>query len=117
MARAPSLCIEPGCDELVDSGRCPSCEVVHRKARAQRRGPQRDTDLSADRTWRKVRGHYLKRHPNCERDGCSDPATDVHHKRDRADGGSHKDDNLEALCHSHHSSTTATRQARLLPRT
>jgi hypothetical protein len=34
-------------------------------------------------------------------------ATDVHHVRKVADGGTDEDDNLWALCHSHHSIITA----------
>ena len=57
----------------------------------------------------------LKLHRNvmCEIEGCRFPATDVHHLVD------HKGDwklflsleNLQSLCHSHHSAITARRNA------
>lgn len=39
------------------------------------------------------------------------PATDVHHKVAKVDGGTDEESNLEALCHSCHSKKTAAETA------
>lgn len=57
--------------------------------------------------WRKLRGAYLKAHPNCEWPGCSQPARDVDHIIAKAQGGADEWGNLQALCHPHHSRKTA----------
>jgi hypothetical protein len=65
-----------------------------------------------DGAWRKTRAAYLKAHPNCSEPGCDAPAQDVHH----LDGlgplalRGHDPENLEGLCHSHHSERTAREQ-------
>ncbi len=114
--RAPTLCAEDGCGELVTRGRCPKHEREHKDKRNLR---YRRTDTHVERTethWRMIRARYLAEHDPCEHEGCDAMATDVHHKIDRADGGTSAFDNLEALCHSHHSKVTAERQVRLVPR-
>jgi 5-methylcytosine-specific restriction protein A len=50
---------------------------------------------------------YLRIHPICEIDGCGQVATDLDHKKPKRDGGTDAADNLQALCHSHHSQKTA----------
>lgn len=65
-----------------------------------------------DHKWRRTRGRYLKHHPACEHPGCTRPATDVHHLDNQgplAPNG-HKWNNLQALCHTHHSRHTAQQQ-------
>lgn len=58
--------------------------------------------------WKNTRKAYLYHHPLCR---CGEIATDVHHRKDLADGGDPWDfTNLEALCHSCHSQETRRRQ-------
>jgi hypothetical protein len=115
MPKALTLCID--CDALVVRGRCDACERAHKDRVNKRVGPKRDNHVEVEvRNWRMIRANYLRKHPTCEDPTCSEPATDVHHRIDRADGGDSSDANLEALCKSHHSRITARRQARLVPR-
>jgi 5-methylcytosine-specific restriction protein A len=94
---------------------------VHERAHKDRLNLRyRRTDTHVERTeshWRMIRARFLATHDVCEFDGdCEMPATEVHHKVDRADGGTSAFDNLEAFCKSHHSKVTAERQVRLVPR-
>jgi hypothetical protein len=99
----------------VKRGRCPDCKAEQDRRAQARRGPGTlPTDVRADRNWRMTRARYLRTHEQCEQDGCDARATDVHHIVDRADGGSSRFENLEALCHPHHSRITAQRQVRLV---
>jgi 5-methylcytosine-specific restriction protein A len=53
---------------------------------------------------------YLRRYPlcvECQRNGRTVEAIDVHHLVPRRAGGSDADDNLQALCHACHSRVTA----------
>jgi 5-methylcytosine-specific restriction enzyme A len=78
-------------------------------ATARDRGRPNATDRGYDHKWRRTRGRYLKHHETCEHPGCRAPATDVHHLDGQGPLGSagHKWDNLQALCHEHHSRLTA----------
>jgi 5-methylcytosine-specific restriction enzyme A len=64
--------------------------------------------------WQRCRALALRRSPLCPRcaeNGFTTPATDVHHIQDLAEGGAPFDlDNLETLCHEHHSMVTRWRQ-------
>jgi len=115
MPRALTLCAEEGCGELVVRGRCEAHERAHKDRVNRRVGPARETHVLREvPNWRRIRANYLRRHPVCEEAGCTREATDVHHKVDRSEGGRSDDSNLEALCHSHHSSVTASRQVRVV---
>jgi 5-methylcytosine-specific restriction protein A len=96
-----SYCTAPRCKNKTASGRCRSCgsETERERGSAAKRG--------YDREWLKIRDAYLYRHPVCERDLCNELATDVHHRDGAGPRGDNSDDNLEALCHSHHSQITA----------
>lgn len=89
-------CVHPGCVALVTSGS--RCE--------RHRLPEKPRPTAAERgydsQWQATRARYLRRYPYCA--ACGQPATDVHHIQGRAAGDD--DDNLLALCHSCHSSTT-----------
>ena len=94
-------CGRPGCKELVDAG-----------ARyCARHKPTRNYDASHyDYRWRKLRTLYIAKNPlcaECEKAGRLTPATEVHHIVAVADGGSDRDENLQALCKSCHSRKTA----------
>lgn len=57
-----------------------------------------------DSEWRQIRAVYLKRNPRCVE--CGERATDVDHIKPLSKGGTHDDDNLQALCHACHSYKT-----------
>jgi len=80
---------------------------------------QRDERPSASRRgygrkWKRLRILYLKRHPICENPfEITDhivPATDVDHIIPKRRGGPDRWENLQALCHSCHSSKTRLEQ-------
>lgn len=52
----------------------------------------------------------LRRDPICKADGCEEPSTDVDHIIPRREGGQDTMENLQGLCHSHHSQKTAQGQ-------
>jgi hypothetical protein len=61
-----------------------------------------------------VRPTKLRHDPMCEQPGCGKPATDVHHKDDSwKESGNWRlfisQENLESLCHEHHSAETMKR--------
>lgn len=87
---------------LVDTGR-PKHSIPRPSAAARGYG----------RRWRRLRAWYLARHPICELAGCLDPATDVDHIVAKARGGGDELNNLQALCHRHHSQKTALRDGGL----
>lgn len=65
--------------------------------------------------WRKLRLMFLRTHPlcvECSRAGRVVAATDVDHIRPKAEGGTDAWDNLQALCHVHHSEKTRSDQAK-----
>lgn len=58
--------------------------------------------------WRNLRARYLAAHPVCEVPGCGEKSSHVDHRLPIKAGGAKTDRrNLQALCHSHHSSKTA----------
>lgn len=57
--------------------------------------------------WRNLRRLKLNRNPMCEQPGCTEVATDVDHIIARSKGGEDMMENLQSLCHSHHSRKTA----------
>jgi 5-methylcytosine-specific restriction protein A len=60
--------------------------------------------------WSKVRNAYLADHPwcaHCAIAGQRIKATDVDHIKPRRDGGTDDAENLQSLCHRHHSLKTA----------
>jgi 5-methylcytosine-specific restriction protein A len=107
--RAPRPCGRPGCPELTDERYCAGHRPRDDRPTANARG--------YNYRWQKVRAHYLRAHPLC-----ADPdnihgagpvaATDVDHRRPRAQGGRDTWENLQALCHSCHSRKTAREAGR-----
>jgi len=107
MLRALRPCSVPGCPNIaVQGGRC----QVH--ARDSRRRYEVMRASASERgygsRWRKIRAQFLKVHKWCAWPGCSKLAVDVDHILPRAKGGTDDWDNLQALCHEHHSRKTAT---------
>lgn len=107
------VCAEHGCPNI-------DC-TLHTQSRARPtyrpspHPPERDTRPTAaargyDHKWRRTRGRYLQLHPTCEHPGCELAAYDVHHLDGKGPLGpaGHTHSNLQALCHSHHSSITAS---------
>lgn len=88
------------------------CEP-HSREREQSRGTS--TERGYDGAWRKLRNAFLEQHPHCEhvdqptQERCTLPATDVDHViAHRGNDALRLDwNNLQALCHAHHSSKTA----------
>ena len=61
--------------------------------------------------WRKLRNYFLSANPLCEmckREGRYTAATEVHHIKPLADGGTNELENLMPLCKSCHSRITMT---------
>jgi len=95
----------------------PTKAKTHSELERERKGIEyerpRDNRPSAARRgygsrWRKLRLMQLRRYPLCQWPGCNKPATDVDHIVPRASGGTDDADNLQSLCHAHHSVKTAT---------
>jgi 5-methylcytosine-specific restriction enzyme A len=77
--------------------------------------PRRDDRPSAAKrgygwSWLKLRRMVLARNPLCQHPGCTEVATDVDHILRREWGGEDSLENLQALCHYHHSQKTAREQ-------
>jgi 5-methylcytosine-specific restriction protein A len=95
MTRPAKVCPEPGCPHLAP---CPTHRPDTSRPDSTARG--------YDRHWARIRGSYLRRHPDCEQPGCDLPATEVHHIDGHGPTGNNTDPNLMALCKSHHSRAT-----------
>ena len=112
-----NFCAEPGCPGIAKTGRFCQLHIAdnyQRRKNAAR--PERD-EWYGRGAWRGpygARGYKLRNTPFCEKPGCTRPATDVHHKNDE---WKHTGDfrafidqnNLESLCHEHHSEETMKR--------
>jgi len=97
-------CNHPGCRALVRDRRY--CPAHTRDADAARPAAAK---RGYNATWRKIRYMVLRERPLCEYPGCDQAATDVHHKKRIADGGDNSVENLQPLCHAHHSRITGAR--------
>ena len=101
-------CSHTGCPELVNGRYCPAhAAQAHREYDKYRRRPE-SRKIYGHR-WRIIRNLYIAKHPLCER--CLEierytPAQEVHHIVPVADGGTHAEENLKALCKSCHSGMT-----------
>jgi hypothetical protein len=113
MVAMSRFCAGPGCTAITPSGRfCEKCRVVEAKRQAAAR-PELDSWYSRA-AWRGsygARGYKLRNSPMCEIEGCGKWATDVHHKdsswKSTGDWRSFIDqNNLQSLCHEHHSEIT-----------
>ena len=101
----PKPCKYPGCPGLTSGGYCDLHASLDRKRYAEYKlNP--NTNAVYDRRWRSVRGLYISRHPLCElclENGRYIPAQEVHHRLPVTQGGTHAEENLQALCTSCHS--------------
>jgi len=91
--------------------RCPGIATHHGKCEGCNQGYERSRGTAAQRgynaAWRKVRARILARDPVCrDAAGCAKVSTDVDHIIARAAGGGDGDENLQGLCHGHHSAKT-----------
>jgi len=102
--KPPSPCRHPGCPTLVPHpGRCTTHD---RGYKAKLRTSYTWEDYGSE--WRKIRVRVLQSQPTCQAPGCNKQATDVDHIVPLRLGGTHERSNLQALCHSHHSTKTVT---------
>ena len=108
---APRPCNSVGCKEMASQeGHC----LFHLKRRKQTK--HRDFDrkrLSASRrgyntAHYKLRKLKIARNPICEYENCNKPSLDLHHLD--GDPWNRSWENLQMLCHEHHSSITAREQ-------
>jgi 5-methylcytosine-specific restriction protein A len=93
------------CGRLSQGHRCPAHIQRDRRPSAHKRG--------YTARWATFARSYLKDHPWCEHpQGCTELATQVHHLDGLGPNGPQGFDptNLQALCHTHHSQTTADLQ-------
>ena len=100
-----------GCPRLTDStsGYCPEHEKIQTRNYDKSRAIEHNKRYGY--RWRKLRGRFLNNHPLCEQclsAGRYTAATEVHHIKPLADGGSNDEKNLMALCKSCHSRITLT---------
>ena len=104
-------CSYPGCPNLTDGRFCP----VHEKqenARYERYDRSPETKRRYGRAWKRIRDRYVSKHPLCElclQRGLYVPTEEVHHKLPLAEGGTHDESNLIALCKSCHARIHAER--------
>lgn len=84
---------------------CVEHERARQRSQFRRRYRQgKVTDYGPE--WQVIRNEYLLHHPFCV--VCGGQATQVDHIVPLSKGGTHDWDNLQAMCHSHHSQKTAT---------
>lgn len=96
-------CKHPGCPLLTDDTYC----EFH--VRLYANGRPSANERGYDSRWRTIRRSFLKRNPlcaECAKVNKVTGATEVHHIIPIAEGGTHDDENLMALCHSCHSKIT-----------
>lgn len=102
-------CSHPGCPELTDGRFCePHAKQEHRRYNKYERDPE--SSKRYGRKWRKIRNRYISLHPLCEqclKEDVLTRAEEVHHIKPLAQGGTHDDENLMALCKPCHSRITA----------
>lgn len=109
--KAKRPCRHRGCPQLTDSpsGYCPE----HEKQQQQHYDKyfRVEHNKRYGYSWRKLRARFLNAHPLCEQcrlQGRYTMATEVHHIKPLADGGTNDTNNLMALCKSCHSRITLT---------
>jgi 5-methylcytosine-specific restriction protein A len=106
--RAARICSHPGCSELAYSGsRCDKHQAEYEQKTKETKAQYNETRPSSSeqgygQTWQKIRAHYLKRHPLCEKCEGITPAVLVHHIKALKEGGTNDVDNLMALCNACH---------------
>lgn len=109
--KAKRPCRHHGCPRLTEStsGYCAEHEKIHTRQYDKARAPIHNQRYGYQ--WRKLRARFLNRHPlcaQCRLNGKYTSATEVHHIKPLADGGTNDESNLMALCKSCHSRITLT---------
>lgn len=103
--RAATICRRPGCPERATRrGYCAEHAPLAQPATPRPSAAAQGYGAK----WRALRARYLKLHPMCEWGGCVELATDVDHIIPKTQGGTDAWENLQALCHPHHSRKTVT---------
>ena len=115
--KAKHPCNHPGCPELVSGRFCDKHRKEdHQHYNRHQRDPEAYKQYGTE--WRRIRARYVARHPLCElcrAAGRLRPTEEVHHKVPLRDGGTHAEDNLQALCKRCHSGITAREGGRWAP--
>ncbi len=114
--KAKRPCRYKGCPALTDlsGGYCAEHEKLIQQ-QYNRYGRSAESKKRYGYRWRKIRASFLSINPLCEmckREGRYINATEVHHIKPLADGGTNDFDNLMPLCKSCHSRITATTENR-----
>lgn len=110
--KAKRPCRFRGCPLLTDleSGYCKEHEKIQTRHYDKFiRSPEHNKRYNYQ--WRKLRKRFLDAHPLCEQckaNGRYTAATEVHHIKPLADGGTNDENNLMALCKPCHSRITMT---------
>ena len=109
--KAKRPCRYHGCPRLTESssGYCEEHEKV--QVRQYDRSRRVEHNQRYGYRWRKLRARFLKQNPLCEQcrlNGQYTLATEVHHIKPLADGGTNDEQNLMPLCKSCHSRITLT---------
>ncbi len=89
---------------------CPKCGAPQAKCPGHRKKPKLTAaQRGYDARWAAFAKRFLATRPYCEHEsGCSEKAVHVHHRDDLGPRGprGYDPDNLQPLCHSHHSQVT-----------
>lgn len=111
MAQRPgSACRRSGCAGIVHGGVCDACGPLRRQRQVdydQRRGTRQQRGYGSE--WQRIRAAFLLAHPlcaDCEEQGRTTAANEVHHVVALRNGGTHDEVNLRALCKPCHSTRT-----------
>jgi len=101
------VCNKPGCPTLTTTRHCPAHTQQQRRVSDSRRPNSRARGYDAK--WEATRADHLTLEPWCQHPHCTRPATDVDHIDGLGPLGprGHDHDNLQSLCHPHHSAKTA----------
>lgn len=104
-----TYCVEPGCRQKVERGRCRTHTLQHEATDRRTRGTS--TERGYDSRWRRVRKRKLRTDPLCEpcmkRDRTT-AATEVDHITPLSSGGARLEwSNLQSICRSCHAQKTA----------
>lgn len=102
-----SPCAYPSCPAFAGNGEryCKAHKARVGKDEQDRRGTS--TQRGYGSRWQRLRLLILARDPVCRYPGCGQLSTDVDHIVPRSKGGTDEENNLQGLCHEHHSLKTA----------
>ena len=105
-------CRFPGCNKLTDTRYCTEhARLMYQKYNREQRDPAINERYNNDE-WRAIRETYLVSFPFCEmckKHGRLVRASEVHHIKPLAEGGTNISSNLISLCHRCHAKIHAER--------